>query len=97
MEPTFITDEIFITPGSGCKKHLKIKETRNYSFKTIAYCSRTKVKSSISDLKKFLCNPALGTNAWFKNYHLWELYYAWVLVIGLVLSTDVARSTMGLV
>ena len=47
MEPTFITDEIFITPGSGCKGHLKIKVTRNYYFKTIGYCSRTKVKSSL--------------------------------------------------
>ena len=25
MEPTFITDDVFITPRSGCKKHLKIK------------------------------------------------------------------------
>ena len=34
-------------PGSGCKKILKIKGTRNYYFKTIGYCSRTKVKSSL--------------------------------------------------
>ena len=33
--------------GSGCKKYLKIKGTRNYYFKTIGYCSRTKVKSSL--------------------------------------------------
>ena len=33
--------------GLGCKKHLKIKETRNYYFKTIGYCSRTKVNSSL--------------------------------------------------
>ena len=31
----------------GCKKHLKIKGNRNYYFKTIGYCSRTKVKSSL--------------------------------------------------
>ena len=56
MGPTFITDEFFITPGMGrgCKKHHKIKGTRNYYFKTIGY------------LKRVLCNPALGTNAWFK-------------------------------
>ena len=34
-------------PGSGCKQHLKIKGNRNYYFKTIRYCSRTKVKSSL--------------------------------------------------
>ena len=44
--------------GSGCKKHLKIKGTRNYYFKTIGYCSRTKVKSSLT-LRRFLCNLAL--------------------------------------
>ena len=56
MGPTFITDEFFITPGMGrgCKKHHKIKGTRNYYFKTTGY------------LKRVLCNPALGTNAWFK-------------------------------
>ena len=54
MGPTFITDEFFITPGSGCKKHHKIKGALNYYFKTIGY------------LKRVLCNPAVGTNAWFK-------------------------------
>ena len=39
-------------PGSGCKKFLKIKGTRNYYFKTIGYCSRTKVKSSLM-LRRF--------------------------------------------
>ena len=34
-------------PGSGCKKYLKIKGTRNYYFQPIGYCSRTKVKSSL--------------------------------------------------
>ena len=88
MGPTFITDEFFITPGMGrgCKTHHKIKGTRNYYFKTIGY------------LKTVLCNPAVGTNAWFKMLlPMPELYHAWVLVITLVLSTDVARSTMGLV
>ena len=50
--------------GLGNKKHLKIKETCSYYFKTIGYCSITKVKSSL--IKKVLCNLALGTNAWFK-------------------------------
>ena len=36
------------TPGSGCKKHLKIKGALNYYFKTIGYCSRTKVKSRLN-------------------------------------------------
>ena len=33
--------------GSLCIKHLKIKGTRNYYFKTIGYCFRTKVKSPL--------------------------------------------------
>ena len=33
--------------GSGCLKHLKIKGTRNYYFKTIGYCFRTKDKSPL--------------------------------------------------
>ena len=58
--------------GLGNKKHLKIKETCNYYFKAIGYCSITKVKSSL--IKKVLCNLALGTNAWFKMLLLiWTL------------------------
>ena len=34
-------------PGSGCKKHLKIKGNQNYYFKTTNYCSRTKARSSL--------------------------------------------------
>ena len=34
-------------PGLGCKKHLKIKGTRNCNFKTIGYCFRTKLKSPL--------------------------------------------------
>ena len=34
-------------PGSGCKKYLEIKGTRNYYFKTLGYCSITKVNSSL--------------------------------------------------
>ena len=34
-------------PGLGCKKHLKIKGTRNCNFKTIGYCSRKKLKSPL--------------------------------------------------
>ena len=36
-----------ISVAEGCKKHRKIKGTRNYYFKTIGYCSRTKVESSL--------------------------------------------------
>ena len=32
---------------SGCIKHLKIKGTRNYYFKTISCCFRTKIKSPL--------------------------------------------------
>ena len=39
LQPSFLS-----CPGSGCKKHVKIKGIRNYYFKTIGYCSRTKVK-----------------------------------------------------
>ena len=34
-------------PGSGCKKYFKIKGNRNYYFKTLGYCSITKVNSSL--------------------------------------------------
>ena len=63
------------------KKHLKIKETRNYYFKTIGYCPRTKVKSSLNYLKKVLCKMALALTLGLKCYYLWELYHARVLVI----------------
>ena len=96
VEPTFITDEIFITPGSGCKKHLKIKGTLNNYFKTIGYCSRTKVKSSLT-LRRFYATWPWALTLGLKCYYLWEFYHAWVLVITLVLSTDVARLTMGFV
>ena len=95
----FIADEVFITPGSGLQKHLKIKGTRNYYFKTIGYCSRTKVKSS-PILRRFYATWPWALTLGLKCYYLWELYHAWVLVITLVLSTNVARSTgstMGLV
>ena len=39
LRPSFLS-----RPRSGCKKHLKIKGIRNYYFKTIGYCSKTKVK-----------------------------------------------------
>ena len=39
--------------GRVAKKHLKIKGTRNYYFKTIGYCFRTKVKSP-HILRRFL-------------------------------------------
>ena len=86
--------------GRSCKKHLKIKGTRNYYFKTIGYCSRAKVKSSLI-LRKFYATWPWALTLGLKCYYLCrELYHAWVLVITLVLSTDVARSTgstMGLV
>ena len=39
LPPSFLS-----RPGSGCKKHLKIKGIRNCYFKTRGYCFRTKVK-----------------------------------------------------
>ena len=66
--------------GLGCKKHLKIKETRNYYFKTIGYCSRTKVKSSLI-LRRFYATWPLALALGLKCYYLWELYHARVLVI----------------
>ena len=41
-------------PGSGCKKHLKNKKTRNYYFKTISFCSRKMVKSPYELRKSYL-------------------------------------------
>ena len=70
----------------GCKKHLKIKGTRNYYFKTIGYCSRTKVKSSLI-LRGFYLTWPWALTLGLKCYYLWELYHAWVLVITLVLQT----------
>ena len=78
--------------GRGRKKHLKIKGTRNYYFETIGYCSKTKVNSSLITRRFYATWP------WALTFGLkWELYHAWVLVITLVLSTNVSRSTMGLV
>ena len=70
----------------GCKKHLKIKGTRNYYFKTIGYCSRTKVKSSLI-LRGFYLTWPWALTLGLKCYYLWELYHAWVLVITLTLQT----------
>ena len=67
-----------------------------YYFKTIGYSSRTKVKSSLI-LRRFYATWPWPLTLGLKCYYLWELYHAWVLVITFVLSTDVARSTMGLV
>ena len=86
----------FLLLRRGCKKHLKIKGTRNYYFKTIGYSSRTKVKSSLILRRSYATWPWALTLG-LKCYYLWELYHARVLVITLVLSTDVARSAMGLV
>ena len=65
MEPTFITDEIFITPGSGCNKHLKIKGTRKLLFQNNRLYFQNKSKSSLI-LRRFYATLALNTNAWFK-------------------------------
>ena len=97
MEPTFITDEIFITPGSGCNKHLKIKGTRKLLFQNNRLYFQNKSKSSLI-LRRFYATWPLTQTLGLKCYYLCrELYHAWVLVITLVLSTDVARSAMGLV
>ena len=82
--------------GRGCKKHLKIKGTRNYYFKTVGYCFKTKVKSSLI-LRRFYATWHWAVTLGLKCYYLWELNHSWVLVITLVLSTDVTLSTMGLV
>ena len=64
--------------------------------KTIGYCSRTKVKSSLI-LRRFYATWPWALTLGLKFYYLWEPYHASVLVNTLVLSTNVARSTMGLV
>ena len=49
-------------------------------------------------LRGFYATRPWALTLGLKCYYLCrELYYAWVLVITLVLSTDVARSAMGLV
>ena len=48
------------------KKHLKIKGTRNYYFKTIGYCSRTKVKSPLI-LRRFYATWPWGADAFLKH------------------------------
>ena len=72
--------------GRGCKKHLKIKGTRNYYFKTIGYCSITKVKSSLI-LRGFYVTWPWALTLGLKCCYPWKLYHAWVLVITLVLQT----------
>ena len=79
----------------SCKKHLKIKGIRNYYFKTIGYCSKTKVKSSLI-LRRFYATWPWALTLGLKCYYLWELYHAWVLVITLMLSTDVPVQSWGL-
>ena len=62
----------------------------------LGYCSRTKVKSCLI-LRRFYATWLLALTLGLKCYYLWELYPPWVLVNTLVLSTNVARSTMSLV
>ena len=62
----------------------------------LGYCSRTKVKSCLI-LRRFYATWLLALTLGLKCYYLWELYPPWVLVNALVLSTNVARSTMSLV
>ena len=52
--------------GRVAKKHLKIKGTRNYYFKTIGYCSRTKVKSPLI-LRRFYATWPWGADAFLKH------------------------------
>ena len=54
------------SPGPGCKKHLKIKGTRNYYFKTIGYCFRTKVKSPLI-LRRFYATWPWGADEFLKH------------------------------
>ena len=88
MGPTFITDEFFITPGMGrgCKTHHRLREL-------VTIISKQQVI-----LRGFYATRPWALTLGLKCYYRCrELYHAWVLVITLVLSTDVARSTMGLV
>ena len=57
-----------------------------FYFKTIGYCSRTKVNSSLI-LRRFYATWPWPLTLGLKCYYLWELYHAWVLVITLVLQT----------
>ena len=43
------------------QKHLKIKGTRNYSFKTRGYCSRTKVESPFILRRFYATWPWIGS------------------------------------
>ena len=66
------------SPGPGCKKHLKIKGTRSYYFKTIGYyCSRTKVKSPLI-LRRFYATWPWGADEFLKHPPLqnsvWKIY-----------------------
>ena len=59
-----------LCPGPGCKKHLKIKGTRNYYFKTIGYCFRTKLKSPLilrRFLRRFYATWPWGADAFLKH------------------------------
>ena len=53
----------FCWPGSGYMKHLKIKGTRSYYFKTIGYCFRTKVKSRLILRRLYATWPWYATRA----------------------------------
>ena len=91
MEPMFIPGvynrwDFYYWWVGVAKKHLKIKGTRNFYFKTIGYCCRTKVKSSLI-LRRFYATWHWALTLGLKCYYVWELYHAWAP----------ARSTMGLV
>ena len=60
------------------------KGTSNYYFKTISYCSRTRVKSCLI-LRRFYATWPWALTLGLKCYYLCELSHAWVLVITLVL------------
>ena len=68
------------TPGSGCIKHFKIKGTRNFYFKTIGYCFRTKVTSPLILRRLYATWPtSLEIGSWshlvfIAEYHSKELY-----------------------
>ena len=72
MKPTFITDEIFITPG------LKIKGTRKLLFQNNRLYFQNKSKSSLI-LRRFYATWPLTQTLGFKCYYLCrEVYHVWV-------------------
>ena len=67
-------------PGSGCKKYLTIKGTRNYYFKTLGYCSITKVNSSLISRRFYATWPRLLEKklSWHTAKGCWRLQFIYI-------------------